>query len=43
MSFSEMESNRSQTWLQIKEQLAKANCSSPGELETGVSIVLAEY
>lgn len=38
-----MESNRSLTRLPIKKQLAKANCSSPGELETGVSIVLAEY
>jgi len=38
-----VESNRSLTGLQINEQLAKANCSFPGELETGVSIVLTEY
>lgn len=34
---------RGKNWNEIKEQLAKANCSSPGELETAVSIVLTEY
>ncbi|EJV76539.1 hypothetical protein IG3_05227 [Bacillus cereus HuA2-1] len=27
----------------IKEQLAKANCSYPGELETNVSTILTKY
>ncbi|KUH44895.1 hypothetical protein M2E15_4494 [Bacillus mycoides] len=29
--------------IKIKEQLAKANCSAPEELENGLSTALPEY